>query len=191
MISIYDGKIHKVWEDTAKFLIGIENPSPKTNSRQKIGIFSIHHQPVLVQWVISFNYLPCSRSALIFEWRTSESLYNLFLQFFYNLIFYFFYNLTFNFFLQSDFLIFLQSDFQIFFTIWFFNFFTIWFSNFLSAGLLRICTIWFWIFFLIRFSSSLSAELLRICTIWFCRASRVIFQFCKHSQAKGQHELCP
>ena len=103
-------KFEKIW-------IGIENPRPKT-----IGIFSIHHQPVLVQWVISFNYLPCSRSALIFEWRTSESLYNLFLQFFYNLIFYFFYNLTFNFFLQSDFLIFLQSDFPIFWVQGFWEF---------------------------------------------------------------------
>ena len=47
-------------------MIGIENPSPKTNSRQKVDIFSTHHQPVLVQWVISLNYLPCCRSALIF-----------------------------------------------------------------------------------------------------------------------------
>ena len=39
MISIYDGKIHKVWEDRAKFLIGIENPSPKINSSKKLVYF--------------------------------------------------------------------------------------------------------------------------------------------------------
>ena len=78
-------------------------------------------------------------------------------------------------------------------------------SNFLSEGLLRVCTICFWNFFYVWFlftiwfsnlftiwlSNFLSAGLLRICTVWSCWASSVIFQFCKHSQAKGQHELCP
>ena len=93
-----------IWEDRAKILIGIENPSPKTNSRQKVDIFSIHHQPVLVQWVISFNYLPCCRSALIFWvkdfWEFVQSVFAIFF--------------TSDFFLQYDFIIFLQSDCPIF-----------------------------------------------------------------------------
>ena len=107
MISIYDGKIHKVWENRAKFLIGIWDSQPQNKFKQKVGIFSIHHQPVLVQWVISFNYLPCCRSALIFWvkdfWEFVQSVFAIFL--------------------QSDFLFFLQSDFLIFLTIWFSNFF--------------------------------------------------------------------